>query len=170
MKVFTHGSTFNFQESAREMFLTDLEQLIANYQEGNNRMLFGTIDIHKEEVHVFGVMKRINFKIEENICDLQFVLMDGEERTKSHFFDSLLISHDAMFDVLDDFEEKVRYQVIYITFEDGDQEVCYFLAKEGIVSDPLSCVVEFWQQVWEVGRDVDFKVSGCRTKVFCNSN
>lgn len=169
MKVFTHGSIVNFQESAREMFLADLEQLIVNYQEENKRMLFGTIDINKEELHVFGVMQQVHLNDKDNVCDWHFSLMDGEEKTISHPLDSLQISHDAMFDLLDDAEQQVRYQVIYLTFnedEDG-QEVSYFLAKEGIVSDPLSCVVEFWQHVWEVGKDVDFTISGCRTKVFC---
>lgn len=172
MKVFTHGSIYNFQESAREMFISDLEQLIANNQRETTKMLLGTIDIHKEELHLYGTVNELHFDLKNNLCVFRFQLMEGEKREISHSLDELAISHDATFDVLDESDREVRYQVIYLTFRDreSDEETSYFLAGDGgSVQEPLACVMEFWQQVWEIGRGVDFTVSGCRAKAFCKT-
>lgn len=167
MKVFTHGSTNNFQESAREMFISDLDQLISTYQE-NEKVILGTINLEQGEVHLFGTLHGISFDSENNQCEVHFSMLGGEERRVPHSYEELIISHDATFDLYEEDDQQVTYQVVYVTFraEDSDKETTYFLAKEAIVSEPVSCAVEFWQQVSQVGRDADFKITGCRTKAF----
>lgn len=172
MKVFTHGSSFNFQESAREMFITDLDQLIHSYQEDTKKIMLGTINLGKGEVHFFGHLQAVYFDEENGTCELHFNMMTGEERRVSYSLKALTISHDAVFEVFEEGDQKVTYQVLYVTFqkEEDETETTYFLAKEDVVKEPLAYVAEFWQQVSEVGRDVDFTVAGCRTKAFIGND
>jgi hypothetical protein len=80
----------------------------------------------------------------------------------------LLLSQEACFDILDDQKGRLRYRVIYLTFiEHEGGETTYFIADGQGVSNPLACVAEFWQQVYEVGRDVDFNLSGCSKECGC---
>ncbi|SEM72198.1 hypothetical protein [Lihuaxuella thermophila] len=164
MKVFSHGCVVNFQESTREMFSSDLDRLINNLIRQTDQMLFGTVDLDKQEVRLFGHVQAIRLDEESDRCEMSFTLLEetGAE-TVVHSIEDLLISHEALFDILDDVKGQVSYRVVYLTFADGEGggEITYFFADANAVTHPLACVAEFWQQVSEVGRDVDFNLSGC---------
>jgi hypothetical protein len=164
MKVFSHGCVVNFQESTREMFSSDLDRLINDLIRQTDEVLFGTVDLEKQEVRVFGHAKAVRLDEENNRCEMMFTLLEeAAAETIHHPFEDLLISHEALFDILDEVKGQVSYRVIYVTFADWktDREITYFFADENAVTQPLACVAEFWQQVSEVGRDVDFSLSGC---------
>ncbi|TCS94942.1 hypothetical protein [Hazenella coriacea] len=169
MKVFPHGSNVNFQTSTREMFDSHLEQLLQRYMEGK-QILFGTIDVNNDELRIYGTATSVRINNENKECEFQYQLNDDSHQSGqiSVSFDELLISHEASFDLLDEDHGTVPYKVIYVTFENPEtgEETTYFFADEKGVSQPLSCVVEFWSQVSEVGRDVNFELTGCTANEF----
>ncbi|MGA8943468.1 MAG: hypothetical protein WB502_12270 [Thermoactinomyces sp.] len=164
MKVFAHGCNINFQESVREMFVPDLKRLFDKAFAEQERLLFGKIYLDKEEIVVYGYLKNIVFSEENNECLFTYQLKDRpgdrEERQK---LEELHLSHEACFDIVDEKQGTVPYQVLYVTFmeEDSGGETTYFVADDQRVTQPLSCVAEFWQQVCELGRDIDFEMFGC---------
>jgi hypothetical protein len=165
MKVFTHGSNINFQCSAREITGSELERLIHEYQKEHPALLFGKIDLNQSEIYVYGTLKQAEINEDDDRCCFRYRSEQGDGMEK-HSFDQLLLSQEAHFDIIDEKKGRVFYRVLYITFmeEDTGKETSYFLADADGVSQPLACVAEFWQQVVEVGRDVDFTLSGCSSE------
>jgi hypothetical protein len=162
-KVFTHGSMVDFQPSAREMFLPDLEKLMLQMIGQHEAILFGTIDLTKEEITLFGHIKDVKADEEKGSFSFEFLPVEEQESDWiSHASEDLLISHEAIFTILDENEREVKYRVLYATFlEENGEEITYYMAPDRLVSHPLACVVEFWKKVHEVGRDIDFAESGC---------
>ncbi|MBA4492933.1 hypothetical protein ACFO25_08410 [Paenactinomyces guangxiensis] len=164
MNAFSHGCVVNFQESVREMFASDLDRLINDLLKQSDAVLLGTIDLEKEELHLYGHARTIQFDEQTNRCEIVFTTMEEQPgETIRYSLEDLVISHEALFDIVDEGKGQVSYRVLYVTFANPEsgQETTYFLADENAVSHPLACVAEFWQQVSEVGRDVDFNLSGC---------
>jgi hypothetical protein len=166
LKVFTHGSVLNFQESAREMFLIDFQGMLKRYQQESDKVLFGTIDLGKEEICVMGHVQEALLNEENAACYFRFNRADGDEETLLKDVHSLHLTHDAIFDIVDDEKGTVRYQALFMTFL-AEEEETYFFAAEEKVKESLAYVIDFWQRVNEVGRDANFSVVGCRAKAFC---
>lgn len=172
MKVFAHGCNINFQESVREMFVPDLKRLFDKAFAEHEHLLFGKIDLEKEEIVVYGHLKEIVFSEQNNDCLFTYQLKDnpdqGEERQK---LEELYLSHEACFDIVDEKRGATPYGVFYVTFvnEDSGDETTYFIADEQGASEPLACVAEFWQQVHELGRNIDFEMFGCTAHDLNNS-
>lgn len=169
MKVFPHGSNVNFQTSTREMFDSHLEQLLQRYIEGK-KILFGTIDVNNDELRIYGYSTSVKINDETAECQFSYTVYEAPNQIEqiTIAFDQLLISHEARFDIVEDDDHTVSYKVIYVTFEhpETSEETTYFFADEQGVSQPLACVVEFWNQVSEVGRDVDLEATGCTANEF----
>jgi len=165
MKVFTHGSNVNFQESAREMVPADLADVLKRYLSESNALLFGTIDLGQEELRQYGYVRAIHIDEAQFRC-IFLPFESKEEREITYAMDELLISHEAHFDVVDQKSGQLRYQVAYVTFEpddvDQNNEITYFFADAERVENPLMYIATFWEQVHEVGRDTDFAMTGCR--------
>lgn len=163
MKIFTHGSMVDFQPSAREMFLPDLENLMLQMIREHDSILFGTIDLTKEEITLFGHIKDVKIDKEEGNFAIQFLSVeDHESDWIAYASEDLMISHEAIFTILDENDKEVKYRVLYVTFlEENGEETTYYMAPEQKVTHPLACVVEFWKKVRDVGRDIDFTESGC---------
>ena len=100
---------------------------------------------------------------------------DAADREAVRSFSRLSISHEAHFDIEDSDRGTVRCSVYYVTFEGEDEEEeTFFFAGEKAVSRPLDCVVAFWEQVRDVGRDADFallrlrrEIPSCRKALTC---
>lgn len=164
MRVFTHGSNVNFQTSAREMYASDLHRLLQRRLQESTSLLLGTLDLNRQELKIYGTLVQAEISEEKNQCSFTFSLMNQEgEQTIEHSYEELLISHEARFDIIDDQKGNVEYGVLYISFlnEQTGEETTYFFADEKEVSNPLACVVQFWEKVHEVGRDIDFNLTGC---------
>jgi hypothetical protein len=164
MKIFSHGSIVNFQSSAREMFPHDLERLIYHFISDTDSVLVGTIDLEIGEIRVYGRAKSVQFNEPLDCVTFAYTFLDKPDlQVVQHAMKELMISHEAMFAILDKGKQPILYRVLYVTFaeEEGEKEVTYFFADEHMVQEPLAHVAEFWQQVTEVGRDVDFRLSGC---------
>lgn len=162
--VFTHGSNVNFQESAREMFLSDLESLLNQYLQASEKLLLGTINLERQELHQYGYVESFDIDQEQMRFRCVFTPFESSKvREVAHSLTDLQISHEAKFDVIDHKLGKLFYQVAYVTFEDhqGD-ELTYFFADGKRVENPLMYVASFWEKVSEVGRDVDFSMTGCQ--------
>jgi hypothetical protein len=164
MKIFSHGCIVNFQPSAREMFPHDLERLICHFLSDTDSVLVGTIDLEVSEIRVYGRAKSVQFNEPLDRVTFAYTFLDKPDlHVTQHAMRELVISHEAMFAILDRGEQPIPYRVLYVTFaeEEGGKEVTYFFAGEHTLEEPLAYVAEFWQQVTEVGRDVDFRLSGC---------
>ncbi|MBA4541715.1 MULTISPECIES: hypothetical protein [Thermoactinomyces] len=168
MKVFTHGSNINFACSAREMTGSELERLIHEYQQEYRELLFGKIDLEQSEIYVYGTLEEAVINEDGDRCRFRYRSEQGEGM-EEHPFDQLLLSQEAHFDIIDEKKGRTGYRVLYVTFlEDGeDRETSYFFADANGVSQPLACVAEFWQQVIDIGRDVDFTMTGCSRECGC---
>ncbi len=162
--VFTHGSVVNFQESAREMFPEDLAYLFDTYLSDTDALLFGTIHLERQELHQFGYVQSLHIDPDRQLFRCLYTPMESSETKEIvRSLTELQISHEAHFDVIDQSQGKLRYQVAYVTFEDDDgEEITYFLADGKRVENPLMYVAAFWEHVSEVGRDVDFSMTGCQ--------
>jgi hypothetical protein len=163
MKAFSHGCNVNFHETVREMYAHTLERVLQDFLNENSSVLFGTIDLEKTELRVYGTCQSASVNEKENRCSFSYVTPDGEQGTAEHPFEELLISHEAMFDIIDDTFGQVTAHVLYITFDrsSAGDELTYFFARRDGVTEPLACVAEFWPLVKELGRDVDFNMTGC---------
>jgi hypothetical protein len=169
MKIFSHGSIVNFQPSAREMFPHDLERLLRHFIADTDSVLVGTIDLEVSEIRVYGRTKSVQFNEPLDRVTFIYAFLDKPDlHIVQHTIEELTISHEAMFDILDRGEQSIPYRVLYVTFaaEEQEKEVTYFFADEDMVQEPLAYVAEFWQQVIEVGRDVDFHRTGCAANVW----
>lgn len=165
MRVFPHGNVVNFQSSVREMFADDLERLLKRAGEGTS-VLTGTIDAEEGTLHLYGRMSDIEIREQEDRFVIRFRTLEGDaDRESVRSFESLMLSHEAHFDIEDPDRGTVRYSAYYVTFtgEDGREET-FFFADEQSVSRPLDCIVAFWDHVRNVGRDADFESSGCAAK------
>lgn len=162
MKSFTHGMLFNFQEAAREMFARDLTRKLKEYLTEYPQSLFGTIDLETESIYVYGQLRQASVDEEADQCQFVYDAIDGQ-RLETRSYQELMITHEAGFDIVEDEGEPFYYDVLFITFMDeaNGKETTYFIADQQRVAQPLAYVGEFWQRVSEVGRDVDFQMSGC---------
>ncbi|MCH5583614.1 hypothetical protein MK805_01335 [Shimazuella sp. AN120528] len=154
MKVFSHGSNVNFQISAREMFFTDLESLLKRKKEQSGRFVMGLLKPDKEQLVVYGLLTRYNLNDTEHTFEL-------EDETIKWPQDQFLLSQEAVFTIEDERQGQVDYDILYLTYEDSEGESVLFFIDENNVTHPLACVVQFYEQVKEVGRDVDFSLTGC---------
>ncbi len=164
MRVFSHGSNVNFHQSTKEMFAPDLNRIIQSFKESTESLLFGSIDVTNEALYVFGRLQKIEIDESADLFSVSYQQMeDGINDHIERSFADLEISHEAIFDVIDEKKGRVQNRVIYVTFWDEEKngEITYFFADEHRVSNPLECVVTFWEQVSNVGRDVDFNLTGC---------
>ena len=164
MKVFAHGCNINFQESVREMVISDWKRLLDKMLDQQDKTLFGKIDLEAKEVRVYGRLESFDYDEEGNRCTFSFQWMDEpKQEEENQKLEDVYLSHEASFDIVDEQAGPVHYRVLYITFMDEEtgDETTYFFADEESVSEPLACVAEFWQQVWELGRDIDFEMFGC---------
>jgi hypothetical protein len=169
MKVFPHGYVVNFQESAREMYPKDLDAKLKIAISQCENLMVGTISIPKQELHVFGTAESFDVLEEQDLVHIRFRRQDGETEEREHPLSALIISHEARFDIQDPAKGTVPYTVLYVTFVDGedtDEEITYFFTNPEAVTHPLDCVAEFWMQVHEVGRDVDFDEVGCAANLW----
>lgn len=152
MKIWPHGSNINFQVSAREMTFTDFERVMHPFLESES-VIWGRMKPDKEEIWIYGPATNIEFNTVEHQLHTQI----GEPLTLD--LSELMISHEAIFDVIDDEKGKVTCSVLYLTIEENTEEAVYFFVDKNQVTHPLACVVEFWPHVEEIGREMD--LSGC---------
>ena len=165
MKVFTHGSNLNFQTSAREVYATDLHMLLAPYQPAKQPVLVGAISLDKEEIYLYGYGKQMTVQPDDNWCVSYRLPEENSERSLVHPVEEIVLTQEAQFDVIEK-GETIRYQVFYLTFRDGEEEITYFLAPSDTVEQPLAYVAEFYRHTADIGRDVDFAISGCHAYDF----
>lgn len=160
--VFTHGSNVNFQESAREMFPEDLENLLNTYLARTDSLIVGTINTEKQELHQYGNVQA--FTIDQDQFRCVFTPFQSPESMEiSQSLENLLITHEAHFDVIDDQQGQVHVQVAYVTFDQIESgETTYFFADGQSIENPLPYVAAFWEKVSHVGRDIDFSLTGCK--------
>ncbi|SFI99891.1 hypothetical protein [Thermoflavimicrobium dichotomicum] len=164
MRVFSHGCNINFSESTREMFAPDLNKIIQQYIKDSDSVLFGMIHLEEEALYVFGRAQQVVIDEPNNRFAVTYMQMEKPLTENIELpFENLEISHEAIFDVIDEQKGQVQYRVIYVSFwDEGEKkERTYFFADEHLVSNPLECVAAFWEQVTDVGRDVDFNMTGC---------
>lgn len=154
MKVFSHGSNVNFQTSTREMFFPDLESLLQDKIRSAQRLILGTINPHKEQLFVYGQLNQVTLTESTNILQTE-----DEELILDP--DQFLLSQEAIFTITDETKGQIDVEVLYLTYDKSGEESIYFLFDEEMVTHPMSCVVQFYEQVKEIGRDVDFSLSGC---------
>jgi len=169
MKVFPHGYVVNFQASAREMYPKDLDAKLKKAISQCGNLMAGTISIPRQALHVFGTAESFEVLEEQERVSLCFRRQDGETEEREHPLSALLISHEARFDIHDPVKGTVPCTVLYVTFADGedtDEEITYFFTDPEAVTHPLDCVAEFWLQVHEVGRDVNFDEVGCAANLW----
>lgn len=165
--IYTHGSNVNFQRSACEMTLSDLDQLLNEYLKNSEKLLLGTISLDTQEIHQFGYVQSVHMDSKKSQFVCSFIPMSSSEvQELTHPIDHLLISHEAHFDIIDEQQNTLRYQVAYVTFEQSENELTYFFADAATVENPLAYVAAFWEQVTDVGRDVDFSMVGCSAHDF----
>lgn len=154
-KVFPHGNVVNFGESVREMNAKELLVKLNRIMKEKGSMLMGTISLDQQELHIYGQVESAVFDEQTKKIVFHFTSAGGEKWEEARFLDDLYLSHEIHFDIQDRAYGLIRYEVWYITFHKDDGETTFFFADEDKVSQPLDCVVEFWKQGWEVGRDVD---------------
>lgn len=166
MRIIPHANVINFQASIREMTAPELERLLKKMIMDESPMMAGALDMEEEAVYVYGTAESFTIDEERDQVELTARSGDGGIQRRIHPFSQMIISHEVRFDIqVDDRENQViRYPVYYATFEEEkNRELTLFLAPSETVSHPLECVVEFWNQAGEAGRDVVFHESGCRT-------
>ncbi len=165
MRVFPHGNVVNFQASDREMFAADLERLLNRAVKGASA-LTGTIDADEGKLLLYGRVREVVIDEQADRFAIRFRDMeDAADREAVRSFSRLSISHEAHFDIEDSDRGTVRYSVYYVTFEGEDEEEeTFFFAGEKPGARTLDCVVAFWEQVRDVGRDAHFASSGCAAK------
>ena len=164
MKVFAHGCNINFQESVREMVISDWQRLLNKMLNEQKKTLFGKIDLEAEEIKVYGRMESFRYDEEDNHCSFTYRwIHEPKQEEEKQKLEELYLSHEASFDIHDEQFGSIHYRVLYITFMDEEtgKETTYFFADEESVTEPLACVAEFWRQVSELGRDIDFEMFGC---------
>ncbi len=165
-KVFAHGNVVNFGESVREMTVNELLVKLNRKIEENGSTLMGIINLDLQELRIYGQIKKALFDEKTGRIVFQFNSADYEME-EERLLDDLYLSHEIHFDIQDRVRGLTRYDVLYITFYDEQDETTFFFADESRVSQPLDCVVEFWKQGWELGRDVDIdQLKVCTTTMF----
>lgn len=166
--IFTHGSNVNFQESACEMTPKDLDVLLKNYLTYSESLLVGTIHLNKQELYQYGIVQTAEIDPDSNQFHCSFTPIQlSDVQHLSHSMNELVISHEARFDVLVNEQEKTQYQVAFVTFNNEKaKEITYFFADQQKVENPLEYIIAFWELVSEVGRDVDFSLTGCSAHDF----
>lgn len=154
MRVFSHGSNVNFQSSSREMFFPDLEKLLNHKLQTAKQLIFGIINPNEEQIMVLGSLAQITLTEDRHSFEMkeEKVELDHEQ-----FF----LSQEAIFTIQDEQRGQLDVDVLYLTYNQGTGEQIYFFIDEETTTYPLSCVVQFYPQVKDVGRDVDFSLSGC---------
>jgi hypothetical protein len=152
---FAHGSNVNFQTSTREMFFSDLTTLLQQKKEQSRRFVVGLLRAEKEQIAVYGALK--SFVLNEDVHIFEIEDEDELRFDREQF----LLSQEAIFTIEDERNGQIDVTVTYLTYEEADGEIVVFLIDEAAVTHPLACVVQFYGQVKEVGRDVDFHVIGC---------
>jgi hypothetical protein len=158
MKVFSHGSNVNFQTSTREMFFPDLERLLQDKIQSADLFVLGMIHPTNEQLEVYGRLTKVSFTDSVNF----FVIEGEEEKPILLDADQLLISQEAIFTIEDEKKGQVDVEVFYLTYKQDDYtEVVYFAIDESSVTHPMACVVQLFEQVKDVGQDVDFSLTGC---------
>lgn len=160
MKVFTHGSNLNFQTSAREVYATDLHTLLQPYQPTKRSILLGSISLEKEEIYLHGHVLQMTIQPENEWCVYYRLNETEEERQLRQPVEQIVLTQEAKFDIIEQ-EQSHTYQVFYLTFTKEEEEITYFLAPAEGVTEPLAYVAEFYRHTAEVGRDIDFAISGC---------
>lgn len=167
MRIIPHANVVNFQASIREMTAPELERLLKKMMTDESPMMAGALDMEQEAVYVYGTAESFTVDEEQDRVELTARSGDGELQRRIHPFSRMIISHEMRFDIqVDDPENRViRYPVYYATFEEEEEnrELTLFLTPSETVPHPLECVVEFWNQAGEVGRDVVFNGGGCST-------
>jgi hypothetical protein len=154
VKVFSHGCNVNFQTSAREMFFSDLETLLQRKKDQSQQLVMGILKPDKEQLAVYGLLIRCNLNDVIHKFELENEMIEWNQ-------DHFLLSQEAAFTIEDDRKGQVGYDVLYLTYEDREGESVLFFIDEDAVTHPLACVVQFYEQVKDVGRDVDFSLTGC---------
>lgn len=160
MKVFTHGSNLNFQTSAREVYATDLHTLLQPYRPTDESILLGSISLEKEEIFLHGHIQSMTVQPEGDWRVHYRLVETDEERQLVLPVEQIVLTQEAKFEVIEQ-ENPLVYQVFYLTFSKGEEEITYFLAPGERVVEPLAYVAEFYRHTAEVGRDIDFAISGC---------
>lgn len=153
VKVFSHGSNVNFQTSAREMFFSDLETLFEQKKEHSKQFVMGLLKPDKEQLLIYGLLTRCNLDDSIHKFELEDEVIQWQP-------DDFLLSQEAAFTIEDERQGKVDYEILYLTYEEEGESVLFFM-DESAVTHPLACVVQFYEQVKDVGRDVDFSLTGC---------
>ncbi|PTX58281.1 hypothetical protein C8P63_11728 [Melghirimyces profundicolus] len=165
MRVFPHCNIINFQGSVREMKAPWLKRLLKEALSDDGPLLAGLLDMEQEAVYVYGQAERITVSEEEDRVEVVTRSDEGEIHRISRPFSHLDRSHEVRFDIDEPSRGVIRYPVYYVTFNaEGNgskQEATLFLAPIEPVSRPLDCVVEFWNQIRDLGRDTDFQGNGC---------
>jgi ADP-glucose pyrophosphorylase len=164
MKAITHASVVNFQPSAREMYSHDLDRRINEWIDQKESIFLGTINLEKEEIRLFGRVQKVKIDEEADQFAITFTPMEETNfQTIEHSFEEFFMSHEALFDLVDEQDRKTQNHVMYVTFDDPETkgEITYFFVDEHAPVEPLAIAAEFWQQVSEVGRDIDFNLTGC---------
>ncbi|MBD1371019.1 hypothetical protein IC620_01420 [Hazenella sp. IB182357] len=167
MKVFPHACKINIHRSVREMTADKLQALLNRLLSEQQMTLFGSLDIDKEELRIYGYMQTADINEETDQALFEFITLEDQTRMDiKESFDQLRISHEAHFDIIDEKYGALSYGVHYLTFENkqDEGETTYFLAETDGVSEPLACVAEFWPKVMELGRDTDFG-TGCTSSI-----
>lgn len=85
MKVFAHGCNINFQESVREMVISDWKRLLDKMLDQQEKTLFGKIDLEAKEVRVYGRLERFDYDEEGNRCTFYFRWLDEPEAGRGVF-------------------------------------------------------------------------------------
>jgi hypothetical protein len=155
MTVFSHGSNVNFQTSTREMFFPDLEELIQQKMQDSSSFVVGMLKPDKEQIAVFGQLQAVSLQTDVHTFELV------EDEAIVYDQNTFLISQEAVFTIDDERAGQVEYRVLYFTYEVDGAETVLFFMDESAVTHPLACVVQFYEQVKDVGRDVDFSLVGC---------
>lgn len=170
MRILTHATNINFHCSAKEMNFALLQALLQKRLEQNEYLSLGIIHDSQEKMQLLGTIDDIQIDEDKDEFHLTVSYLDDHENTHSetiyHTTEEFQISHEAIFDIHDEKRGTISYCIIYLTFWSESGEVTYFLANLEEVDHPLSCVVQFWEQVKDVGNDVDFELTGCTANEF----
>ncbi|QKG85129.1 hypothetical protein GXN76_12060 [Kroppenstedtia pulmonis] len=165
MRVFPHGNVVNFNASVREMTPPELERLLKKVMGESNSILTGAIHMDRGEVYVYGKVEDVSLNTSENAFIMTARTEEEQIHSSRFSLDDLWVSHEMYFDIEDPSSGVVRYPVFYVTFnqrgETEEEEVTLFFADDTRVSNPLDCVVEFWNQAGDVGKETQFISPGC---------
>lgn len=166
MYILTHGSNINFHCSSKEMDFVRLQNFLENKIDETAYLSIGILQPEKERLEILGDLRGIEINESEEEFTFQVSYLDEDDIQRSerifHSTEDFIISHEAIFDIHDEQRGTISYAIQYLTFwAEGGEEVTYFLVDMLGVEHPLACVVQFWDKVKEVGRDVDFKITGC---------